>query len=104
MTCVERLAEIEARAEEFRVMDEGPGVPTEVWGITSSGSARDVPWLVEQVRIRDAAIAAVLDLAEGWIFKGSGHPDDMPDEVDYFYDGVATNIRDAIASALDVTL
>ena len=99
MTCVERLAEIEARATDaasatpaYRELELGAIVE------------QDVPWLVEQVRIRDAAIAAVLDLAERWIFKGAGDPDNMPDEIDYIYDGVAVFIRDAIASALDVTL
>lgn len=56
---VERVTEIRARAEAFHRVDKGPAVPTEYWGLVSSASALDVPWLLDLVDRQSAAIRAV---------------------------------------------
>lgn len=111
MTAVERLAEIEARAaaategpwavEHGRIW-QGLPFPEAVEVATLRGSRTwlpdaafiahtraDVPWLVEQVHIRDAAIAAVRALA-----------DKMADEQGQSWNSISAR---RITAALDVT-
>ena len=57
MSAADRLNEIEARANV--VTETAPGV---LVSEEASLIDRDVPWLIEQVRKRDAALRAVLDL------------------------------------------
>ena len=42
----------------------------------------DVPWLIEQVRKRDAALRAALDLADRWATQSTDYDEDTEQQID----------------------
>ena len=42
----------------------------------------DVPWLIEQVRKRDAALRAVLELADRWATQSTDYDEDTEQQID----------------------
>ena len=42
----------------------------------------DVPWLIEQVRKRDAALRAALDLADRWAAQSTDYDEDTEQQID----------------------
>lgn len=82
----QRLAEMRGRAAAFDIADEGPAVPTEYWGLVSSGSARDVPDLLAAVE----DVLALVDTAE--LAAPLGSP---PYWTGYIRDAITVRLRGA---------